>query len=370
MIKALKIDLEQFNRDFMPEDQVYPCLQDIYDSKADEPEEWQDFLNNLKQALRGKTNNRAFILFLEAVNKTEGLEVVETEVKKYKVSSGYLYLIDKFVKNQNWEKVLNIAQEAIINISDKLRLKASEFLILASEKLEKQDLLLKGKREVFFSDPNNKTFVLLVDEAKKQGLRKEELEGVINFTNKKDNLTILQIEAKLMLGQIDDSIEIIKKSSSLGWSSKKQTGLSFAGILIALSNADPGTKAQSELLKNYIGSAFSYSRYAKECDEYSFICQEIYEGLKNIKFDDIREQELISMIETLGRSRIDGIVSNKHRDSYKKAAQVLCSISEYYIVKNDRQKAFLIINEFRNEKYKRYPAFKKELDSIIKNSKF
>lgn len=366
--QSLKINLTQFERDFKPEDEIYPFLQDIYDAKADEPLEWKDFLNNLKLALKGKTSNRAFVLFLEATDKTDGLNKVEDEVKKYRVSAGYLYLLDRLVKNQSWEKTSNIAQEAIINISDNLRLNASEILVLASEKLENQELLLKGKREVFFSAPNNTTLHLFLEEAKKQGYRKEELEKIMSFLSRKSNLTALKIEAMLMLGQLNNALEIVKKGSNLGWSHREEIGLSFAGILIALSDANSNAEIQKELLKNYLDSTFSYFRYDKKSDEQEFICKEIYEGLKNIVFNDPYRQEIIVMAENLGKSRIDGIVSNQHRGAYKRAAEVLGSMAEYYVIKNDKQKAIALITEFKNQKYKRYPAFKKEVDSMIKNS--
>lgn len=368
MIKALKIHLPQFDRDFNLEEEVYPLLQDVYDAKVAVPENWTDFLNELKPALRGKTNNRAFVLLLEIIDKTDGLSEVETEVKQYKISAGYLYLLDKLVKNQEWDKISNTAQEAINNISDKLRLGAAEILIFTAEKLEDQQLLLKGKREVFFSESNNKTLQLLLEEAKKQGLKKEELEKVIKFLNKKSRLVSIKIEAMLMLGQIDNALEIVKKGPKLGWSSRRDLGLSFSGILIALSNADIKTNTQSNLLKNYIESEFSYSKYVETYDEQNFICQELYEGLKNVKLGDSKEKELFLTLETLGKSRIDEIVSNKHRRAYKRAAEVLGALAEYYLIKNDKQKATSLITEFRNQKYKRYPAFRSEIDSVAKDS--
>lgn len=368
MIEALKINLSQFDTNYNVENEVYPFLQDIYDAKVSEPIEWSIFLNNLKEELRGKTNNRAFVLFLESVDKTDGLDKVQTEVQKYKISVGYLYLLNKLVKKEYWEKVSIIAQEAIDNISNSLRLDASNILVLVAEKLQSNELILKGKREVFFSDPDNFTLLLFVEEAKKQNVKNIELNKAVEYLKGKNTFYNIKIKVLLMLGELNEAISVIEGGKNIGWTYKEEMGLSFSALLIALTKADPKAKTQQTLLKRYIGSRYSYSLNKKEMDIEKSICQEILDGLKNISFDNSTKDSLTEIIETTGRSRIDIIVSNKQRHDYDRAAEILGAITEYFMLDNNQQKAYSFVREFINNKYSAYRAFKKEVANVFKGS--
>lgn len=361
VIDALRINSSQEKEDL-------PYLQDIYNTKVNEPADWKIFLQNLKEKLRGNNNARAFVLFLECINDLTGLDDVEIEVKKYKISAGYLYLLNKLVDNKLWGKAADIAQEAINNISDDLRLDASEILINAAKELKNPELLLKGKREAFFSDPDNTKLQLLIEEAKEQELRKEELEKVIKFLNKKNNYNdfSLKIEAMFMVGEIESAIEIVNKNISLGWSYKNEIGLSFSGVLMAL-GINSEAKTQEKLLKEYIPSEYLQSEYLKITKEKEFIFQEISEGLSKLNFDNQERQKLFALIEKLGKARIDGIVSNQHRGAYERAALVLGALAECYVLQNNKAQARLLINEYQ-QKFNRHTAFKKEITDVIKSS--
>jgi len=60
--------------------------------------------------------------------------------------------------------------------------------------------------------------------------------------------------------------------------------------------------------------------------------------------------------------RVDAIVSNKYRGSYCKAAFLVCILDECLTDLNAISKS-KIINEYK-EKYKRYSAFRKEIDKL------
>lgn len=368
MIEALKINLSQFATNYNIEKENHPFLQDIYDTKADEPPDWNVFLNSWKEVMRGKTNNRAFVLFLESVDKTDGLERVEAEVKKYKVSAGYLYLLNQLVKKGSWENASIIAQEAIKNISDSLRLDASKILIPIGEQLKDNNLILKAKREVFFFNPDNASLSQLVEEAKKQDVRDAELKKAATYLKCKDEFKDIRIKVLLMLGQLDEAVSIVESEKNVGWSSESEIGLSFSGLLIALTKANIEAKTQESLLNRYIGSMYSFSYSLKAKDEEIIICQEILYGLKNVLLDDSAKDELTKLVETTARARIDAIVSNKHRSAYERAAEILGALAEYFVLENNKQKAFSLVNEFKNQKYKAYRAFKSEVDSVLKKS--
>lgn len=66
-----------------------------------------------------------------------------------------------------------------------------------------------------------------------------------------------------------------------------------------------------------------------------------------------------------GRKRIEQIVSNKHRGAYDRAAETLGALAERYLLNGEEEKSRSLIDEYRNQRYNRYPAFRRELDSLI-----
>ena len=63
--------------------------------------------------------------------------------------------------------------------------------------------------------------------------------------------------------------------------------------------------------------------------------------------------------------RIDQIVSNKHRKAYTRAAEVLIAPAECYFLRGEGEKSRKIVEEFRDEKYSRHYAFRREVDTVL-----
>ena len=76
----------------------------------------------------------------------------------------------------------------------------------------------------------------------------------------------------------------------------------------------------------------------------------------------------IPISEKIGKSRIEHIVSNKHRRAYERAAQVLGSLAEAYAAMGQKSKAVKILHKYYNEKYNRFSAFRKEVKTVVANS--
>ncbi len=82
-----------------------------------------------------------------------------------------------------------------------------------------------------------------------------------------------------------------------------------------------------------------------------------------------REQEEFYLrwcIRTIGK-RIDAIVSNQHRGSYHKAAELLVAMAETLASREEKHKGMQLIERYRS-KYPRHSAFKKEVIRAVQSS--
>ena len=80
--------------------------------------------------------------------------------------------------------------------------------------------------------------------------------------------------------------------------------------------------------------------------------EEILGGLKQRKFTKSQAADYLAWVEKIGTSRIDHIVSNKHRRAYERAARVLGSLAEIYAAAGQKSKAVKILHKYYNEKHK------------------
>ncbi len=95
---------------------------------------------------------------------------------------------------------------------------------------------------------------------------------------------------------------------------------------------------------------------------------EIIKGLKQNKDTKGRTDEYLKWAEKIGKSRIEHIVSNKHRRAYERAAQVLGSLAEAYAAMGQKSKAVKILHKYYNEEYNRFSAFRREVKAVVTNS--
>ena len=175
-----------------------------------------------------------------------------------------------------------------------------------------------------------------------------------------------------MLGRVDETVRLmVEKAEPLGWSySNKGVGIFFGGLLAALTQCNTDGTIIHELLKGYVISRYSY--YTSETnfsDSDRVIYDEIIHGLKDISVDESQKKRWFNIVRKLGGKRIDEIVSNQRRKSYNKAAEVLAALMESYHLTDQSVTASSLLTTYRNDKYKRYPAFRREVDSVLNRSK-
>ena len=114
-----------------------------------------------------------------------------------------------------------------------------------------------------------------------------------------------------------------------------------------------------------------FSRWSdakKQTSENLSMSDEILTGLKNAAISGEEQMKYLSWAVNIGKRRIEQIVSNKHRKAYTRAAEVLGALAECFLLRGEREKSRKIVEEFRDQKYNRYPAFRREVNTVISAS--
>ena len=213
----------------------------------------------------------------------------------------------------------------------------------------------------------------LVNEALKQNLKNQELNTVIkNFKARKSinrEEKTLYIKSFLMLGRLNDAFAMVKKEKSVGWSYGSNAGVVFGSALFVLSDHSEKADTIKTLLAGYADHRSIYFENFSIDDNMSTSSyEEIIGGLKQRKFKKTQVADYLAWAEKIGKSRIDHIVSNKHRRAYQRAAQVLGCLAETYAATDQISKAIKILHKYYNERYNRFPAFRREVKAVVKGS--
>ncbi len=373
MYFGMQVYVNMFESRYAPADVSYPMLQDVVDAKPGTLSEWEAFLIGWHQILEKQVNNRACVLSLEATQYQNGLDSVAREVRARKIPVGYLYWLTHLVAEQAWPDVGTIAQEALEQMPDgSLRAQAAEMLSAAGCELGNDAFILQGKQEQFYSTPSDTTLAALIEEAEKQQIRTQILEQALNFLEQQEGVVALKIKTMLMLGRLTEASQLVDTDKALGWSyGATGIGAFFGGILTALTHADDRGVTIKAVLQRYSGTQSSYYPgilMASAQESVPSLVQHIRQGLRDIALDDAEKARWFALANKMGGTRIDGIVSNKHRNAYDRAAEALCALMECCILNDDQTQARSLLETYRNEKYRRYSAFRADLDRIMRSS--
>ena len=373
---AMEIDVSAPYRENEYE-QDYPLLQDVVDARPGEMQGLEFFLPAWNKVLTKKEKKgRPAVLLLETINRLEGINGVSRLAKKWKDNQplGYLFWLDILKKKNDPQVIIRVTAEGLKAIKQgRFRERVAEFMIDAAEKLNDAKRLLLGKRERFFSYTSDQNLLNLVKEAVKQDARHKELGKVINhFKSSKtmdDDQKSLYVKALLVAGHLHDAFDMSKKEKSVGWSYHSNAGVVFGSALALLAGYSEKTNTIKALLKGYANQSSVYSeRFAVDDEKGTSFYDEIISGLKQTKHTEANKTEYLAWAEKIGKSRIEHIVSNKHRRAYERAAQVLGSLAEVYAAMGQKNQAVNILNKYYNEKYNRFSAFRREVKAVVKNS--
>lgn len=320
---------------------------------------------------------RPAVLLLEAVNQIEGIDGVAKLARKWKNSQpqGYLYWLDILKQKEDRKGIVRIGKEGLKALENgRYREHVAEFLIDAALKLKNPKNLLFGKRERFFSHATDQNLLDLIGEAIIQNVRDAELNTVIQFfkacKSKDMDQNALHIKSLLMSGKLNDAYNKVKKDKSVGWSYGSNAGVVFGSILSVIADYSEKAGTINALLRAYANKTSVYAmRIIVEDGQGTTFYEEIVKGLEQRRFTKVKKAEYLAWAERIGKNRIEHIVSNKHRRAYERAAQVLGSLAETYAEMGQERKARTILLRYYAEKYNRFSAFRREVESVVEDSK-
>ncbi|WP_417913872.1 hypothetical protein [Candidatus Electronema sp. JM] len=372
MRQALAVDRQHFSDN---SENLFPSLRDVFDARDGELAGWNDFLKQFRKNLSAAVSRRGILLHLEAVQWLNGLSGLAEEVRKKQAPVGYLFWLDQLRTNAAWNELAQAASEALRTMPhDALRAEAAAQLSLAGEQTGDKSLILQGRREQFFSKPNEDNLAALLREANAQQVSEMELnkalayleaapkqkKPVSSLLQNPPDFSFLKIKIMLLLGRLQESYEAIDQKAAIGWSEKKRTtGAVYVSILHVLSQGHAQAKTIHSLFTRYINE-----RYGSN----AFIAEEIQQRLLQISVGSWHKEQWLKFVEQLSADRAEQIISNKYRKGYARAAEALGGYMECLILHEQRSQAAAFLDLKRNQQYKRYPAFRQELDDVVSKS--
>jgi len=295
-----------------------------------------------------------------------------------KQPKGYIFWLEQLAGKGSWKETAEVSREALSRLSpDRQRDEAAWYLVLAGKQLENDELVLEGKREVFFSSADITSLMLLIEEAEKNNLREKELAGAVEYLDTEEFKRFEQdmlAAVLLMAGRIEDAFAYSGDMTPVGWSYASPGGLLFSSILNMAGGLNENCSVTISIMDSYAGEISlqsSYHHFPGAMEEVEQKCSsQIKNGLA-IAMPRISDSELeryFNWATEIGEKRIDHIVSNKHRKAYNRAARVLVALAETYAARGDKKKASSILKKYYHELFSRFSAFRAEVKGVLLES--
>jgi hypothetical protein len=358
----------------------YPMLEDVMQALPQELPEREEFLREWLEALRSESSDRAQMLLLEAAALVEGPDGVRSRVQAWggQKPLGWLFWMRLLALRNDWHGVATAAAEALPLVAQpQPRARIAERLTEAGTKLRRADLVLTGKREIFFSRPSDKRLLRLLDEAEMRGVHDQELERALEFVTacEHDHET-LRMKLLLMTGRLEAAFEKAGDLPAIGWSYVQSAGAVLFGAVLSMLCQERPTAAA--MVRRVLVRHADEERWS-DAGEAGFdgetrtapalsVSGEILRGLGLVRVSSEQKARYLEWATRVGRKRIEQIVSNQHRGAYGRAAEVLGALAETFLLKGRNAEALELVSEYRERKYSRHRAFRRELDEVIHSS--
>jgi hypothetical protein len=374
MVDALNLNASINDRILDLDNESYPMLQDVIDAGTGTLEDWDAFLKQWQAALKKSATHRAAMLQLEAVGFLKGTSGVADLARRWGKNKprGVLYWIHRLIENEEWQPAADACLETLEMLpGGTFREQAAGYLVEAGGHLEHKEYLLTGKRERLLSSPDEANFLTFIDEANQQNVRKRELDD-LKPVFAKEKLSqygedTLYTKFLLVAGDVKTVFAKEKKETkAIGWSYGK-AGVVFGSMLYLACGKSEQAAIINTLLKTYADRMSGYSYY-RDFDTNTTMYAEIIKGLGNCKISAADKKAFLNWARQIGCERIEHIVSNKHRKAYERAAQVLGALCEALILTGQESDAKGLVNDYYFDKYRRFPAFRKEVQAVFQIS--
>jgi hypothetical protein len=253
-----------------------------------------------------------------------------------------------------YDEIVAVALKGLKNTDEKLESRAALANLLASvtQAAGNEDLFEYAIIERFRSKPSLINFIPVIETGKPDVVANSII-NLDSYQRSIDNLGSSHLyEDYFVIHFLNKDYDMVfdafnKDRKSLGWSSslKRITIPLFIGLLT-------GFNEEAVTIKKMI-----VEKVPEIADFYKLL--KVNVGAVTPEQDRIWRERCIKEAE----NRIDAIVSEKHRGSYSKAAQLLVAISEMILFRDEAEPLKLL--EKYKERYLRYTAFRGEVRAVL-----
>jgi len=363
-------------------------LEDIINVLDSELSDFDAFLTGWVKFLEDQKNIKVSRLLREAVVLQGGVTAISVLARQHadQYPRAYLDWIKALGEEGGVDSVIAVAREGLMAIPKDYRVRAevAEAISRLGEELNDNDLKLEGYRESFYSNPSINylldLYVTAIEcdclktfqdraELRLWELFKQDKEPVVyNYHHAELSRACLSenvlYRALVLGGRYVELFELCKGKGSLGWSGGNNPKPFFISLtMVLLSNNGKHSNIIDKQWNNLMAGT-AYNLDNELVNKYKKI---IAATSRSIKLTKEQEEFYLKWCCNEIGKRVDGIIGNKYRKSYHKAADLLVAMAETLTNRGEKQKGVDLIIKYRS-KYPRHSAFKGELTRSMQES--
>ncbi len=353
-------------------------LKTIEDALTTKPEDWRQFLEDMKgillesvlaQNMRVLGYVKNLDMLCSIIFELEGLGGLSRLAKEHgnKLHKVYLVWISKLQEAGKDREAVEAYQQSLEVILPQTRIRAeiSDLVAQSAKKVEDRNMVFEIYKEAFFSSPDIGRLLSLRESAMSSGQLKV-MEDVVSFLEEHQgkhsfisNPEELLVQAYILIENYEKMWDVTSKGEPLGWSGSNSSQAVAVPFLMVSSVRGIPLKSDSVVIKVWRGKE-GYE------DEQSKRFKAVVG--KDILGKDISGEERIKQIKwatSIVEKRVDAIVSNKYRGSYDKAALLLVGCVEALNLLDRSIEAQAFFEKIRL-RYNRHSAFQQEIKKLLK----
>jgi len=340
-------------------------------------------------------------LLKEAVRVFQGVKGLETLAleKGDQFPGAFVEWLEALKKEKNYPEMIRVAKLGLERLSDHLAIRGriADYLHEAAIQLDQKDLVEESLKTALYASPSLSPLLNLLDHPRDQKQKGEFLECALarfgkiwQRTKKSDPISFdsnhspdlhenyvpenLEIYCYLLKGDYAKAVASMSPSKALGWSlGNSPNAILVPFFLYARWDHEKKLSANiADLWKDATDVPIRFGEFFEEDSTSGDLGLRLRVHLENVlresPIPEKEREEYLKAAEKVAFKRVDGIVGEKHRKSYWKAAQLLLAVAETYWSNSRVGEGQKLVSGFK-EKYNRHSAFKTELQKAVKKSK-
>lgn len=317
---------------------------------------WDDWLKYLSK----KDDSLSYELLTEALeyhNYANYKNILE--LNKFTHPNLYLFVFNHLKNLNKYDEIIEIGNPVLSDMEDDIKNQMSLLLATAYKKLNPNYDISDYLYTAFSSNHSVPNLIRIINNGYLEKYKKE-IDIIKEDPYKNENDFVL---LRYFLGEFEDFFSFISDNNKyLGWSySRMNTYLDAMVFLLCNEHESDIKKRLASSICSDIGINDNYNLYNVDERELDYL--KILNTWKaHFKISNNFKDTYVQWIEETTRKRVDAIVSNQHRDSYYKAAFLVCILDECLENLKIKNKGEII--QFYERKYLRYTAFRKEINKL------